>query len=85
MPVIPHIPGQSDFRGHVLHSHDYRDPEEFEGKVVFCLGGGKSGQDIALDLLPHAEKVRFVGSMLTKYGHKCWPTNADSGPALKLH
>ena len=64
---MPHIPGQSDFKGQVLHSHDYRDPAEFKGKVVFCLGGGMSGQDIALDLLPHANKVSFGGSMLPKY------------------
>ena len=85
MHVIPHIPGQSDFRGHILHMHDYRDPAEFEGMVVFYLGGGMSGQDIALDLLPHAKRSVLVGRCSPNTRHKCWPSNADSGPALRLH
>lgn len=30
-PRIPKLPGQSQFRGRVLHSHDYRKAEAFKG------------------------------------------------------
>lgn len=43
-----------------MHSHNYRDPEVFEGKTVLCLGGGASGKDIVLDLEPTASKVILI-------------------------
>jgi hypothetical protein len=47
-----------DFQGHVIHSHDYRNPEMFRDKVVVCLGAGASGQDIAVEVSSVASMVR---------------------------
>ena len=57
---MPKTPGQDEFAGQILHSHDYRHPEDFSGKRVLCLGAGLSGRDIAMDLAPHADQVKYL-------------------------
>ncbi len=56
---MPEIPGLNSFKGIVMHSHNYREPEVFTGKRVACLGAGSSGQDISLDIARCAEKVNL--------------------------
>lgn len=57
VPNIPQIPGLNKFKGSTMHSHDYRQPEPFEGKTILCLGAGASGIDIAIDLSSVARKI----------------------------
>lgn len=57
MPNIPKIPGLKNFPGKVLHSHNYRDPEDFKNKSVLILGGGISGIDIGQELMNVASEV----------------------------
>ena len=57
MPYIPKLKGQETFPGKILHSHNYRRPEDFKDSTVVCVGMGASGQDISLDLYPHAKKI----------------------------
>ena len=56
-PIIPLLPGISEFSGRVLHSHSYMDPVEMRGQKVFVLGGGPSGIDIALEIADYATEV----------------------------
>ncbi|XP_041093415.1 flavin-containing monooxygenase FMO GS-OX-like 4 [Polyodon spathula] len=49
-PYIPPIPGLENFKGTLMHSHDYRCPEPFAGQSVLLLGAGLSGLDIAQEL-----------------------------------
>lgn len=56
-PLMPKLPGLSNFRGRVLHSHHYRQPEDMTGKRVVVLGGGQSGRDISQELCGTAAKV----------------------------
>src|SRR5262249_55977028 len=49
-PYLPVVPGRSEFRGQVLHSSDYRNPESFVGQRVVVVGGGNSGVQIAVEL-----------------------------------
>jgi hypothetical protein len=51
----PAFPGQ--FNGKQMHSHDYRQPEDFAGRRVVILGVGNSAMDIAVELSYTAEKV----------------------------
>lgn len=44
---FPDLPG--DFSGDILHSKDYREPSQFEGRRVLVIGGGNSGVDMACD------------------------------------
>lgn len=60
LPLYPTIPGMEEFKGQVVHSHDYRSPEVFRGKRVVCLGAAASGQDIAIDVSSEAKLVSVV-------------------------
>ena len=55
----PPFPGQ--FAGRVLHSHDYRDAEEFRDQRVLLLGMGNSAMDIAVECSYVARQV-FLAS-----------------------
>lgn len=51
-PFTPPVPGLETCAGTVdiTHSHKYRTPAPFAGKVVLVIGGGASGQDIAFEV-----------------------------------
>ena len=38
VPFIPEYPGMKSFPGRIMHSHDFRDAEEFRDKNVVVLG-----------------------------------------------
>jgi len=42
---FPHFKGE--FQGEIIHSKDYKRPEQLRGKRVLVIGGGNSGCDIA--------------------------------------
>lgn len=50
VPRIPDIEGIENFQGVVMHSRDYRGPEQFTGKSVLVVGGSLSGTECAGDL-----------------------------------
>ncbi|MCE7079088.1 ArsO family NAD(P)H-dependent flavin-containing monooxygenase [Streptomyces sp. ST2-7A] len=56
-PFVPALPGRDRYRGRLLHTVDYRGPEEFAGRRVVVVGGGNSGAQIAADLAPHARTL----------------------------
>lgn len=49
-PHVPDWPGRESFRGDLLHSSSYRNPERFEGRRVLVVGPGSSGMEIAAEL-----------------------------------
>ena len=57
VPVVPSIPGLDTFTGQVIHSHNYRRPEDFKDRSVIILGGGASGTDISIELSASASSV----------------------------
>jgi cation diffusion facilitator CzcD-associated flavoprotein CzcO len=52
-PYLPHWPGQTAFRGTLLHSSEYQNGEPFKGQKVLVVGFGNSGGEIAIDLWEH--------------------------------
>ncbi|KFY88364.1 hypothetical protein V500_06363 [Pseudogymnoascus sp. VKM F-4518 (FW-2643)] len=56
---IPNIKGVEDWHlsypGSVIHSKNYKRPENYEGKKVVVVGAGVSGIDIANQIAPHAQ------------------------------
>ena len=50
LPVVPAWPGRAEYRGTLLHSSAYRNPEPFKGAVALVVGSGNSGAEIAIDL-----------------------------------
>lgn len=52
-PLLPQRSSYENFRGHILHSYDYRSPDEpvaLAGKSVVVVGMGNSAMDIACEL-----------------------------------
>src|SRR5699024_7472336 len=54
-PNVPTFDG--NFTGELIHSSDYKHPEQLAGKRVLVVGAGNSGCDIAVDAVHHAEAV----------------------------
>jgi cation diffusion facilitator CzcD-associated flavoprotein CzcO len=49
-PNMPNFPGQSEFRGPVIHSKQYKTGAAYRGQSVLVVGFGNSGGEIAIDL-----------------------------------
>ncbi len=49
-PRTPSLPGRERFRGRLLHSSEYRRPNEFVGQRVLIVGVGNSGGEIGTEL-----------------------------------
>ena len=54
---MPTFPGQEHYTGRILHSQEYRNPEDFKGQKVVIVGLSNTTSDIAPFLIPHASKV----------------------------
>ncbi|XP_037294204.1 senecionine N-oxygenase-like isoform X2 [Manduca sexta] len=50
LPSWPKIEGLETFRGNMIHSHDYKDPEDYRNHRVLVVGAGASGLDLATHL-----------------------------------
>ncbi|WP_246022278.1 flavin-containing monooxygenase [Pararhodobacter zhoushanensis] len=83
-PNLPAFPGA--FAGELIHSAQYRHPDQMRGKRVLVIGGGNSGCDIAVDAAHHGE----VADLSLRRGYHFVPKYifgkpADTiGGALKL-
>uniref|UniRef100_A0A4X2KB83 Flavin-containing monooxygenase n=1 Tax=Vombatus ursinus TaxID=29139 RepID=A0A4X2KB83_VOMUR len=62
-PYLPlsFFPGIRKFKGQILHSWKYKQPEHFRDKRVVMIGLGNSGADITVDL-SHAVKKIFLST-----------------------
>ena len=49
-PYLPLVPGQELFRGQLLHSSAYRNPDIYQGQHIVVVGGGNSAVQIAVEL-----------------------------------
>ncbi len=47
-PQLPEIEGMDRFEGTILHSRDFRHPDQARGKRTLVVGNGPSGTDIAV-------------------------------------
>lgn len=56
---IPDYDGTKIFQGRQMHSHDYRNPEEFKDKAILVIGGQFSAVDIVHQTARHAKSVTW--------------------------
>jgi len=49
-PYIPNISGKELYKGNIVHTHAYKNPELFKGKKVVVVGAGASAVQIAVEL-----------------------------------
>ncbi|HSZ70180.1 MAG TPA: NAD(P)-binding domain-containing protein [Solirubrobacteraceae bacterium] len=59
-PRWPEPPLAGSFDGELIHSHEYRDPSQLEGKRVVVVGMGNSAMDIAVDASYHAAATTLI-------------------------
>ncbi|KAI5460705.1 steroid monooxygenase [Mariannaea sp. PMI_226] len=64
----PNIPGREKFKGSMVHSANWRDDIELEGKRVGVIGGGSS----AVQIVPNIQPI--VGSMSCFIRSSAWIT-----------
>jgi cation diffusion facilitator CzcD-associated flavoprotein CzcO len=60
IPNLPEIPSLKNFTGKVVHSSQYDDGENWQGKRALVIGTGNSGHDIAQDLHSSGAAVMLV-------------------------
>ncbi|KAI1393138.1 FAD/NAD(P)-binding domain-containing protein [Hypoxylon trugodes] len=56
-PSWPSLPNRDKFKGVVIHSQAYKNPEPFKGKKVLVVGIGNTACDISLALRNHTAKL----------------------------
>ncbi len=56
-PRWPEPPFPGGFSGRMLHSHNYKDAEDFRGQRVVVLGIGNSAMDISVECTYYAKQV----------------------------
>ena len=72
VPFIPEYKGMNTFPGRIMHSHDFRDAEEFRNKNVIVLGSSYSAEDVALQCNKYGAKSVTIGYRNNAMGFK-WP------------
>lgn len=81
-PALPIHKGRNTFRGKIIHSHDYRCPDEFEFERVLVIGAGPSGMDLAKEISTIAKSVtishRLHEPLKTKFQE-----NVDQKPDIQ--
>nr|CBI83746.1 pyrrolizidine alkaloid N-oxygenase [Arctia caja] len=85
-PKIPHIKGQELYKGKTMHSHDYKDPEDFRGQRVMLIGAGPSGLDLAVQLSNVTSKLvhsQHIIKSFKIYNQPDFPGNYISKPNVK--
>ncbi|XP_031629554.1 senecionine N-oxygenase-like [Contarinia nasturtii] len=58
-PNYPQIEGADQFKGKIMHSHDYRRAEQFRGADVLVFGNGASAPEIVLQVSKTANYVTW--------------------------
>ncbi len=72
VPFIPEYKGMDSFPGRIMHSHDFRDAEEFRDKDIIVLGSSYSAEDVALQCNKYGAKSVTIGYRHNPMGFK-WP------------
>ena len=65
-PSCPEIPGIRRFKGRIMHSIEYDDPNDFAGQTVLLIGARASGVDIAREIASGAKRVYLSDSTCTE-------------------
>ncbi|MEV0618364.1 NAD(P)/FAD-dependent oxidoreductase [Nonomuraea sp. NPDC050404] len=75
-PHRPDLPGLAGYTGTVLHSSDYRNPDDYKGQRVVVVGAATSAVQIAVELAGHARVTLATRKPVVFYNNK--PTPGDS-------
>lgn len=82
VPNVPSYPGFEQFPGRILHSHDFRDSQEFTGKDLLVVGGSYSAEDIALQVKKYGARSVTISYRSAAMGFG-WPDGIEELPQLE--
>ncbi|KAI6191502.1 hypothetical protein M3Y97_00235200 [Aphelenchoides bicaudatus] len=83
IPYMPSpFPGQSDFKGRIVHSRSYTNGLEFANQRVLVIGIGNSGGDIAVELSKISRKVYLATRSGSWIINRVWNYGEPSDLAL---
>jgi putative flavoprotein involved in K+ transport len=60
IPYTPDLPGLERFAGTKVHSGDFKNAKQWEGRKALVLGTGTSGHDVAQELQAHGAQVTMI-------------------------
>ena len=80
-PIIPYFKGMERFPGRIMHSHDFRDAGEYEGRNVLVVGGSYSAEDIALQCHKYGAKSVTISYRTKPMGFH-WPEGVREVPLI---
>ncbi|MAD95159.1 MAG: potassium transporter [Rhodobacteraceae bacterium] len=80
-PNMPEFEGFENFKGRVLHAHDFRDALEFKDQDILIIGTSYSAEDIGSQCWKYGAKSITVSYRTAPMGYK-WPDNWQEVPLL---
>lgn len=80
---IPNFEGRDLYQGQQLHSHDYRNPELFEGQDILVIGGNFSAVDVVHQTAKHAKRVIWSHHAKDKPDPAAFGKNVTQVPDVK--
>ena len=80
-PNIPEFPGFKGF-SRILHSHDFRDAMEFNGKDILVIGTSYSAEDVGSQCYKYGAESITSSYRSRPMGFK-WPANWEEKPLLQ--
>ncbi|MFP5068701.1 flavin-containing monooxygenase [Pseudonocardia nantongensis] len=81
IPNVPSYPGFEQFPGRILHSHDFRDSQEFTGKDLLVVGSSYSAEDIALQTRKYGANSVTISYRSAPMGFP-WPDGVEEVPGI---
>ncbi|XP_045208796.2 senecionine N-oxygenase-like isoform X1 [Mercenaria mercenaria] len=83
-PNLPEYPGMNEFKGRILHSHDFRDARDFTGQRVLIIGAGYTGEDLVVQLLKFGAKSVILAYRTRPKGDTCiMPDGVEERPMVE--
>jgi len=80
-PMQPTYPGIDDFKGRVMHAHDFRDAAGFRGQKMLLIGNSYSAEDIAMQCNKYGVEDVSLTYRTKKTGFN-WPKGIHEIPGL---
>jgi len=81
VPQQPTYPGIDDFKGRVMHAHDFRDAVGFRGQKMLLIGNSYSAEDIALQCNKYGVEDISLSYRSSPTGFQ-WPKGIREIPQL---
>lgn len=80
-PNMPYFKGIDNFPGTVMHAHDFRGADQFQGKDILLIGSSYSAEDIGVQCYKHGSNSVTISYRTNPIGAK-WPEGIIERPTV---